>query len=113
MAKPIDLENGNVIPFTESQLEDMKRMYLSGVSAKKVGERFGIAQQSVTSRLVTMGVELRPKGGLLKADESVARKAACMRAKGWPWRLIEGDLGLSTRTLYDAMKRYQVIPGEA
>lgn len=109
MAKPIDLENGNVIPFTEIQLEDMKRMYLSGLSAKKVGERFGIAQQSVTSRLVTMGVELRPKGGLLKADEPVAKKAVEMRSKGTQWREIEKALGLSTRTLYDAMKRYELV----
>lgn len=107
MAKAINLENGNTIPFTAGQLQQMKSLYLAGSSIRQLSEKFGISCGAVVGRLKAMGVRIRPRGQRCKSSVLDAEAVIKMRADGVAWKSIARTAGRAARTLQDAVKRYQ------
>lgn len=62
MSNKIDMSNGKVIPFTDSQHQRMILMYENGTRSRRIAEVFGISQQTVLRRLRTLGIEIRRQG---------------------------------------------------
>ena len=50
---------GNIYIWTDSQYDEIRTLYLSGFSLKKVGELFGVSAYTITGMLRSMGVKIR------------------------------------------------------
>lgn len=51
--------NGNIYLWTDSQYDEIRTLYLSGFSLKKVGELFGVSAYTITGILRSLGVKIR------------------------------------------------------
>lgn len=63
MNEAIDLKHVNTIPFTDAQMSRLAEMYEERfMSARQISEIYGISQNSVIRRLLSMGVQMRGRG---------------------------------------------------
>lgn len=105
MLAPSNFDHGSTIPFTDEQLRDMADLYESGVSLRKVGDKFGICQNAVTRRMLAIGVEIRHWRAATKVTDQIALQIIDMRRQGKTWKQISHQLGYVIRTMQDGVAR--------
>lgn len=105
MLAPSNFDHGSTIPFTDEQLHQMADLYQSGVSLRKVGDKFGICQAAVTRRMLAVGVEIRHCPAATKVTDQIALQIIDMRRQGKTWKHISHQLGYAIRTMQDGVAR--------
>jgi len=97
-------EDARYIQFTPEQLQALAEMYNAGRSTRTLAARYGVSPCTVRRRLVSMGVPLRGRGGLL-VTEQVLAVARHMLSNGARWYAVSWATGVKALSIQGAMRR--------